>query len=393
MSCLRTIPSCLLAILVGCSGATPGSDDPSTGGDGSGTVPAGGNRDSGATGTIGGGNGNTGGGTGSGGGGGGGADSGTGGGGGGGVDSGTGGGGGGGVDSGTGGGGGGGVDSGTGGGGGADSGTGGGGGGGGTSRCGAPLDTKAPTAASIVKDGPLTVTSYSSGLPASAAYKSLTVYYPSSGTGPYVVVMISPGLTEILAYLQGWARRFASYGYVAAFVEANDTQNDSEAMRADGLWAAIGSMKAENTRAGSPLAGKLSGCIVTSGHSLGGGASISVANAHPNDVKGALGFNPYDPSQNFSKIVAPTLILTGQNDTTAAPAQHGRRQYDTMSPSLTKEYVEIAGGNHQAALSPATIPGQYAVSWIKFTVDGDARYRPFLDKAASGLSSFATTLP
>jgi dienelactone hydrolase len=230
-------------------------------------------------------------------------------------------------------------------------------------------------------------------LPASSAYKSLTVYYPSNGTGPYVVVMISPGLTEILAYLQGWARRFASYGYVAAFVEANDTQNDSEAMRADGLWAAIGSMRGENTRAGGPLAGKLSGCIVTSGHSLGGGASISVANAHPNDVKGALGFNPYDPSQSFSKIVAPTLILTGQSDSTAGPAQHGRRQYDSMSPSLTKEYVEIAGGNHQSALSPATIPGQYAVSWIKLTVDGDARYRPFLDKAASGLSSFATTLP
>jgi hypothetical protein len=64
-----------------------------------------------------------------------------------------------------------------------------------------------------------------------------------------------------------------------------------------------------------------------------------------------------------------------------------------MAATITKEYVEISGGNHQAALFPGTLPGQYAVSWLKVTVDGDARYRPFLDKAASGLSDFATTLP
>ncbi len=263
----------------------------------------------------------------------------------------------------------------------------------GLSKCGAALDSVAPTAASIVNDGPLAVTSYSTGLPTSTLYKSLTVFYPTNGTGPFVVVMISPGLTEVLLYLQPWAQRFASYGYVAVFVEANSTDTDTEGMREDGLWAAIASIKGENTRAGSPLLGKLSDCIVTSGHSLGGGASISIANDHPLDVKAALGFNPYDPITNFTSIVAPTLILTGQNDTTAPPAQHGLRQYNSMSASISKEYVEIAGGTHQAALLPGTIPGQYAVSWIKFTVDGDARYRPFLDEVASGLSGFQTTLP
>ena len=262
-----------------------------------------------------------------------------------------------------------------------------------TSRCGAPLDKSAPTATSIAKDGPYSVTSYSSGLPASSAYKSLTVFYPTNASGPYVVVMLSPGLTEILQYLQPWAQRFASYGYVAVFVEANDTNNDSEATRASGMWAAIDAIKGENTRSGSPLAGKLSGCIVTSGHSLGGGASISIANAHPSDVTAALAFNPYDPSTSFSSITAPTLIITGQNDTTAPPAQHGRRHYDSMSSSIVKEYVEIQGGAHTSAISPGTIPGPYAVSWIKLNVDGDARYRPFLDKPASGLSDFATTLP
>jgi dienelactone hydrolase len=261
----------------------------------------------------------------------------------------------------------------------------------GTSKCGAPLFGTDPTEASLGKDGPLTVTSYNSGLMTSSAYKSLTVYYPSNGTGPYVVVLISPGLTEVLQYLTGWANRMASNGYVAAFVEANNTGSDSAQMRADGQWAAIAALKAENTRSGGPLAGKLSDCFVMSGHSLGGGASLLTANAHPTDIKAAIGFNPYEGS-NFSKIVAPTLILTGQNDTTAPPAQHGRRQYDTIPATTTKEYVEASGGNHQSALSPGTLPGRYAIAWIKYVVDGDARYRPFLDQAASGISNFATTV-
>ena len=352
---LRSLAACLLVLIVGCASNDHGGADGGNGGNGS----VGGNGGSG-----GGGNGGA-----------------------------PGGGGNGGAPGGGGNGGGGGGGGGSGGGGGLDGGMGPDAGATNVSKCGAPLDTTAPTATSIVNDGPYTVASYSTGLPSSTLYKSLTVFYPSTAPGPFVVVMVSPGLTEVLQYLQPWARRFASYGYVAVFVEANDTNNDSEAMRADGMWAAIASIKGENLRAGSPLAGKLSSCIVTSGHSLGGGASISIANAHPNDVKGALGFNPYDGNTTFSAIVAPTLILTGQNDPTAPPAQHGRRQYDSMSASIMKEYVEISGGNHQAALSPATIPGQYAVSWIKFAVDGDARYRPFLAKAATGLSDFASTLP
>ncbi len=261
------------------------------------------------------------------------------------------------------------------------------------SKCGAPLDTRAPTTANLASDGPYTVSSYSTGLPSSTTYKSLTVYYPTNAPGPYVVTMISPGLTEILAYLQGWARRFASYGYVAVFVEANNTGNDSAALRADGMWAAITSIKGENTRSGSPLAGKVSSCFVTTGHSLGGGAALTIANAHPNDVKGTVAFNPYDPSTTFSRIVAPTMILAGQSDTTAPPANHGRRQYDTITATVSKEYVEISGGNHQSALSPSTIPGPYAIAWIKYTVDGDARFKPFLAKKATGLSDFATTVP
>jgi predicted dienelactone hydrolase len=197
---------------------------------------------------------------------------------------------------------------------------------------------------------------------------------------------------------RGWGPRFASNGYVAVFVEANNTGSDSAQMRADGAWEAIATMKAENTKSGGQLMGKLSDCYITSGHSLGGGASLLTANAHPTDIKGALGFNPYEGSTSFSKIVVPTLILTGDADTTAPPAQHGRRQYDSILATTTKEYCQEAGGVHQSALWTSGTdnsgnPGRYAIAWIKYNIDGDTRYRPFLDKVASGLSDFATTLP
>jgi dienelactone hydrolase len=205
--------------------------------------------------------------------------------------------------------------------------------------------------------------------------------------------MVSPGLTETLRVLQPWAERFASWGYVAVFVETISTSELSSQVRSLEMWAAIETMKAENTRSASPLAGKISSCFVASGHSLGGGASLLTANAHPADLKAVIGFNPHEGGTNFSKITGATLILTGQSDTTAAPQSHGRRQYNTLSASIAKQYAETANGSHQSALSPNGLNSQYGISWIKFNVDGDARYKPLLDKAATGLSDFQQSIP
>jgi len=261
----------------------------------------------------------------------------------------------------------------------------------GTSKCGAPLFGADPTETSINQDGPLTVAaSYTAGLPTSSDYKTLTVYYPSNGTGPYVMIAYAMGLTESSGLFGGWAKRMASYGYVVGLVDPNDTNNAGED-RAKGQWSALQNLKAENTRSGSPLNGKLSDCMVTSGHSLGGGASIKAANDHPTDIKGVIGLNPY-VSNGFAAIVAPSLIITGQNDTTAPPAQHGKTAYNGIPASTIKQYVEISGGNHQSALSVNATTSRYAVAWMKYEVDGDARFKTLLDKLASGLSDFQTTV-
>ena len=94
----------------------------------------------------------------------------------------------------------------------------------------------------------------------------------------------------------------------------------------------------------------------------------------------------------FVRAVIATLVLTGQNDTTASPTAHGRPHYDSIPTTTIKQYVEAAAGNHQSAFSPNGLTARYAISWLKYNVDGDARYRPFLDRAASGISNFDTTV-
>jgi alpha-beta hydrolase superfamily lysophospholipase len=205
------------------------------------------------------------------------------------------------------------------------------------------------------------------------------------------MIAYAMGLTETGSLFSGWAKRMASNGYVVGVVDAINTSNSGED-RAKGQWTALQNMKAENTKSGSPLMGKLSNCFVTSGHSLGGGAAIKTGNDHPMDIKGVIGLNPYNLSQGFSAIVGPTLIITGELDKVADPTQHGHAAYNGIPATTQKQYVEIASGDHQSALSVNATTGQYAVAWMKYEVDGDVRYKPFLDKLASGLSAFETTV-
>jgi pimeloyl-ACP methyl ester carboxylesterase len=243
----------------------------------------------------------------------------------------------------------------------------------------------------VSANGTLTVTSYTTGLASSTAYKDATVYYPSNGTGPYVVVAIVPGFTTPASLMAPWGRFMASHGYVGV-TAGPPSESDSPEARSNALWAVITNMKAENTRAGGPLNGKISDCFAVMGHSMGGGGSLLATNAHPADIKAAIPLNPYQPAGRFPNIVGATLVLTGQNDTTASPTAHGRPHYDSIPATTIKQYVEAASGNHQSAFSPNGLTARYAVSWLKYNVDGDARYRPFLDRAATGISNFATTV-
>ena len=82
----------------------------------------------------------------------------------------------------------------------------------------------------------------------------------------------------------------------------------------------------------------------------------------------------------FATDKTPTLMFTGQNDTTAPPAQHGNVFYGQIPASTPKVIAEIAGANHGTPLSVTSNTGMktLGVSWMKVYLDGDERYKPFI---------------
>jgi dienelactone hydrolase len=258
-----------------------------------------------------------------------------------------------------------------------------------------------PTEASITAKGSFATMTYEMGLPDSPSYGTATVYYPTGTPGPYVAVAIAPGYTNTRANLKSWADFLSSHGYVVLAMDTNTT-GDSPQLRATALTAALGTLKGENTRSGSPLNGKIATeCLVMMGYSMGGGGTMIGSNTNPAGLKAAIGLSPYSTSPtSFPKINVPSLIMVGANDPIAPPGSMGSVFYKSIPATVPKMYITFTGGAHDATNDPLGTSGpqasdkltaRYGLSWLKVNVDGDARYKQFLVKAASGVTAFETT--
>jgi predicted dienelactone hydrolase len=237
--------------------------------------------------------------------------------------------------------------------------------------------------------GPYQVMRYSTGLADSPAYGAYDVDYPANATPPFAGVAVIPGFIESRAAVADWGPFLASHGFVVITVDPN-SNTDNPTTRAAALWAAVGSLKDENARAASPLAGKVATCrFAVMGHSMGGGGTLETANAHSADLRAAVPLAPWDTTSAFGMITAPTMILAGQSDAVAPVAQHAMPFYSAIPSTTTKVYAEFSGGDHFVADSPTTntTAGLLGLSWLKVHVEGDARYAQFI-KNHSGLSSF-----
>jgi len=246
-----------------------------------------------------------------------------------------------------------------------------------------------PTEDTASMPGPYHVARYSMGLTDSAAYAGYDVDYPEDATPPFAGVAVIPGFIEGRSALGDWGPFLASYGF-AVIRSIPNTPLDPPTTRAEGLWAAIGSLEDENVRAGSPLAGKLdTSRFAVMGHSMGGGGTLETANAHSADLRAAIPLTPWDLVTSFGMITAPTLILAGQTDTVAPVAQHAMPFYSSIPATSVKAYAEFSGGDHYVASSPLMNKGVaiLGLSWLKVYVEGDSRYRPFI-KSRSELSMF-----
>jgi pimeloyl-ACP methyl ester carboxylesterase len=139
--------------------------------------------------------------------------------------------------------------------------------------------------------------------------------------------------------------------------------------------------------------------LAVMGHSMGGGGSLEAATEHPS-LQAAIPLTGWHTTKSFSGNQVPTLVVGAQNDNVAPVGQHSEPFYNSMSATLDKAYLELAGAGHSAPTSANTTIAKYSISWLKRFVDDDTRYEQFLcgaphqaDLTSGTISEYRETCP
>jgi len=275
------------------------------------------------------------------------------------------------------------------------------------------------TSDSASKVGSYSVASYTSGIATSSAYRIPKIWYPTNGTAPYAAVVFIPGFEDSYtdpAYsvtisgrrfvetdFQQWATFLASHGFVVMYINPADLQDNADD-RGLALSAAVNALAAENTRGGSPLAGKLLvNKIAVMGHSYGGAGALMAADAGNNShIAAVLALSPVPSSSDpYPGDRVPTMILSAVGD----PYLSNFPQFFTRIPSSTTKVLANFKSDwsswqsmHHITLTPLgthlTDPevARLGLSFLEVYLYGDTRYKPFLVNSAN-LANFEYVNP
>jgi len=210
-----------------------------------------------------------------------------------------------------------------------------------------------------------------------------TVYHPTDADPPLAAVAICPGFLNSGPEMAAWGQFYASHGIV--LIATHTLGSDFPDVRAVKLLDAVKQLKAENTKSGSPLNGKLSDRFGTSGYSMGGGGT-TIAASTDMTLKTSVGLAAWGPVG--AGVSVPTLLLCGESDNTANCSQ-STGAYRQIPESTPKMLITIPGANHFAWFGPDDAgrgrSGAYALAFQKVFLEGDERWRPFLiTKPATG---------
>jgi dienelactone hydrolase len=178
-----------------------------------------------------------------------------------------------------------------------------------------------------------------------------------------------------------------------------NSPGDSVLQRQEAELDALKSLQEENTRAQSPLKGKLAldraGLM---GWSMGGGGAWLNGTEHP-ELKTLITLAGHNATAGgavlLSEISVPTLMLAGTADTTILGLGMSQPVYEVIPESTPNMMYEIEGADHWSFNDPAFakgVPARYALAWEKVYLEGDMRYYDFLLEEGAGASDFRSNL-
>jgi dienelactone hydrolase len=243
----------------------------------------------------------------------------------------------------------------------------------------------APTSNTPNGKGPYSTSAYAWNYSLGRAFGGATVYYPTNAAPPLSGVVMCPGYTALQSSIADWGPFFASHGIVLVTIDTITILDDVND-RANALWDALNVLKAENTRAGSPLRGKLSReRYGLAGWSMGGGGTWIVTRDHP-ELKSAVTLAGHNLTAGGGLVslgsTVPTLMLNGALDTSILGGLgQSEASYAAIDDSTPKLLYSMALDDHFSWGTPTTngnAAGRYVLAWEKVFLEGDTRYRSFL---------------
>lgn len=250
----------------------------------------------------------------------------------------------------------------------------------------------APTTESATNAGPFDVDTIGTGLRDGPQYGTQTLHVPVGAEPPFASVVVVPGFVSPESSIRAWGPFLASHGIVALTIGTNSGGDPPEA-RAQALLDGIETLRAEDTRSGSPLEGQMAlDRFGVMGWSMGGGGTLIAANGNP-ELRAAVSFAAWSPGARFAEDTVPTLLLAGSSDTLAGGQSQGF--FESIPEATPKMLFEVSGGSHSIANDPRSADGQigrYGLSWLKVFLEGDERYRQFLLEEPSRASDFRDNL-
>jgi dienelactone hydrolase len=257
-----------------------------------------------------------------------------------------------------------------------------------------------PTERLVNGSGPYRTASYSRGFRHNRGdFGGATIYYPTNAEGPLSGVVMCPGYTARQSSIRAWGPLFASHGIVLMTIDTNTT-GDQVPARARQLMNALASLKAENTRAGSPLQGKLSADrFGVMGWSMGGGGTWIAAAQNP-DLKTAVSLAGHNITAGGARIAngtrVPSLLLAGALDPSIlGGSNQSQNVYQVIPNSTPKILYELRNVGHFVWGNPGTnnnALGRYVISFQKAFLDGDQRYLKFLRERGPNASDWRSTV-